>query len=41
VDYYQREYKWQTEQVTELMDDLVAKSAKSYEQEHERAECGH
>ncbi len=25
IDYYQREYKWQTKQVTELIDDLTAK----------------
>jgi hypothetical protein len=23
IDYYQREYKWQTKQVTELIDDLA------------------
>lgn len=25
IDYYQSEYKWQTKQVTELIDDLAAK----------------
>jgi uncharacterized protein with ParB-like and HNH nuclease domain len=31
IDYYQREYKWLTKQVTELMDDLAAKFLESYE----------
>ena len=38
IDYYQREYKWQTKQVTELIDDLAAKFLESYEPGHERAE---
>jgi uncharacterized protein with ParB-like and HNH nuclease domain len=29
IDYYQREYKWQTKQVTELIDDLPAKFLES------------
>ena len=44
IDYYQREYKWQTKQVTELMTDLAAKFLESYEPGHERAdvaEYGH
>ena len=44
IDYYQREYKWQTKQVTELMDDLAAKFLESYEPGHERddvADYGH
>jgi hypothetical protein len=36
IDYYQREYKWQTKQVTELIDDLAAKFLASYEPGHER-----
>src|ERR1700729_451148 len=36
IDYYQREYKWQTKQVTELTDDLAAKFLASYEPGHER-----
>jgi len=36
IDYYQREYKWQTKQVTELIDDLAAKFLESYEPTHER-----
>src|SRR3990170_4301007 len=38
IDYYQREYKWQTKQVTELLDDLADKFLESYEQGHERSE---
>jgi hypothetical protein len=44
IDYYQREYKWQTKQVAELVDDLSAKFLESYEPGHERsavAEYGH
>jgi hypothetical protein len=44
IDYYQREYKWQTKQVTELMDDLATKFLESYEPGHERddvANYGH
>jgi hypothetical protein len=38
IDYYQREYKWQTKQVTELMDDLATKFLDSYESGHERSD---
>jgi hypothetical protein len=31
IDYYQREYKWQTRQVTELIDDLSSKFVDSYD----------
>ncbi len=44
IDYYQREYKWQTKQVAELIGDLSAKFLESYEPGHERdavAEYGH
>lgn len=44
IDYYQREYKWQSKQVSELIDDLAAKFLESYEGDHERsavAEYGH
>ena len=44
IDYYQREYKWQTKQVAELIDDLAAKFLESYEPGHERsavADYGH
>jgi uncharacterized protein with ParB-like and HNH nuclease domain len=38
IDYYQREYKWQTKHVTELLDDLTAKFLDSYEPGDERSE---
>ena len=36
IDYYQREYKWQTKQVTELIDDLAGKFLESLEESDER-----
>jgi uncharacterized protein with ParB-like and HNH nuclease domain len=36
VDYYQREYKWETKQIAELLEDLETKFLDSYEPEHER-----
>jgi uncharacterized protein with ParB-like and HNH nuclease domain len=36
IDFYQREYKWQTKQVSELLDDLAGKFLEYYEQGHER-----
>jgi len=44
IDYYQREYKWKSKQVTELIEDLAGKFRESYEEAHERsavAEYGH
>ncbi len=44
IDYYQREYKWQTKQVEELINDLAGKFLESYEDGHERsavADYGH
>ena len=44
IDYYQREYKWQTKQVAELLRDLASKFSEGYEPGHERsavAEYGH
>lgn len=38
IDYYQREYKWQTKQVSELIDDLLLKFNEDYDSSHERAE---
>lgn len=38
IDYYQREYKWQKKQLTELMEDLSNKFLESYEETHERSE---
>jgi hypothetical protein len=44
IDYYQREYKWQSKQVAELIDDLSGKFQESYEEGNERsavADYGH
>ncbi|HWP37857.1 MAG TPA: DUF262 domain-containing protein [Gemmatimonadales bacterium] len=44
IDYYQREYKWQTKQVEELVEDLAAKFLDSHEEGNERsavADYGH
>ena len=37
IDYYQREYKWQTKQVAELIDDLAGKFLESHEAGNERS----
>lgn len=41
IDYYQREYKWDTKNVTELLEDLEAKFLTSYREEHERKQVQH
>lgn len=44
IDTYQREYKWQTKQLIELIDDLCGKFLEYYEPDHERdavAKYGH
>src|SRR5438132_7916775 len=44
IDYYQREYKWQQKQVTELIEDLSAKFLESHEPKNDRiavADYGH
>lgn len=38
IDYYQREYKWQTKHVQELMDDLSNRFIDFFNPEHERTE---
>lgn len=38
IDFYQREYAWQTRQVQELVDDLTGKFLDFYEPDHERRE---
>lgn len=38
IDYYQREYKWTTKQVRELIDDLSGKFLEEYSSKHEREE---
>jgi len=37
IDYYQREYRWETKQVAELIDDLVEKFLESHEAGNERS----
>ncbi len=36
IDYYQREYKWQTKQIVELVTDLSAAFLDEYQPQHER-----
>jgi uncharacterized protein with ParB-like and HNH nuclease domain len=36
IDYYQREYKWESKQLAELINDLCDKFYESYEPTHER-----
>lgn len=38
IDYYQREYKWETKQIRELVTDLVEAFLDSYSDKHERPE---
>lgn len=38
IDYYQREYKWQTQQILELLEDLKERFIESYNDKHERRE---
>lgn len=37
IDYYQREYKWQTKQLQELIEDLTGKFFESYQADDERS----
>ena len=37
IDYYQREYKWEKRQITELLEDLEAKFLDNYEEGHPRS----
>lgn len=41
IDYYQREYRWQPKQITELVEDLTAKFLKSYDDGDERSAVEH
>jgi len=34
IDYYQREYKWETKQIRELLEDLTEKFLEDYRKEH-------
>ena len=36
IDYYQREFKWETKQVVELVSDLTSRFQESYQPGHER-----
>lgn len=38
VDYYQREYKWETKQIVELFEDLEDKFFSEHEEEHSRGD---
>jgi hypothetical protein len=38
IDYYQREYKWQSKQIAELVNDLTGKFLEDYDLEHSRKE---
>ena len=38
IDYYQREYRWESKQVTELIEDLAEKFLENHESGHERRE---
>lgn len=38
IDYYQRDYKWTTKQVQELIEDLIGRFEEDYEETHERHE---
>lgn len=38
IDYYQREYKWATKQLQELLDDLSGKFGEDYESSHDRSQ---
>ena len=38
IDFYQREYKWEKKQLSELLEDLADKFMESYEPDHERSE---
>lgn len=41
IDYYQREYRWETKQVAELIDDLTEKFLESHEAGNERSAVEH
>ena len=38
IDYYQREYKWQTKQMVELVSDLTGAFLEDYQEAHQRAD---
>lgn len=40
IDYYQREYRWQDKQISELVEDLSGKFFEDYQPGHERSKVG-
>ncbi len=38
IDYYQRDYKWETKQIRELVDDLTTRFLQDFDSGHERRE---
>jgi uncharacterized protein with ParB-like and HNH nuclease domain len=38
IDYYQREYKWQSKQIAELVNDLTGRFREDYDPSHPRKE---
>jgi hypothetical protein len=41
IDYYQREYKWQSKQITELVNDLTGRFLDDYQPDHELKKVAH
>jgi Protein of unknown function DUF262 len=41
IDYYQREYKWETKQIIVLLEDLEAKFLDNYEEDHPYIQVQH
>ena len=39
IDYYQREYRWEAKQITELIDDLAEKFLDSYKEGRRTQRC--
>ena len=40
IDYYQREYRWQTQHVEELINDLTERYLNDYDEKHDRLKDG-
>ena len=40
IDYYQREYRWETKHITELIEDLANKFFSYYDQKHTLPQVG-
>lgn len=40
IDYYQREYRWEAKQLTELLNDLLSKFDEAWDPSHARSEVG-